>query len=133
MDCTNPPYFLKDGHIFDQSGNHIWLYPDVLKILQHLRQSKKNIALASRTNEPGWARDLLSKFNISHYFHLLEIYPGSKATHLNNISKKLNIPFNEIVFFDDEYKNIEDTGKLGVNPVLVSRGVTFEMVKRFII
>jgi magnesium-dependent phosphatase 1 len=131
-DCTNPPYFLEDGHIFDQTGSHIRLYPDVLKILQYLQQSKKNIAVASRTNEPGWARDLLSKFGISHYFDQMEIYPGSKATHLKNISKKLNIPFHEIVFFDDEYRNIEDTGKLGVNPVLVSRGVTFEMVKRFI-
>lgn len=129
-DCTNPPYFLRDGHIFDQSGNHIRLYPEVLKILQHLRLERKKIAVASRTNEPAWARDLLSKFGILHYFNPLEIYPGSKTTHLNNISKKLNIPFEEIVFFDDEYRNIEDTGKLGVNAVLVGQGITFEMVNR---
>lgn len=131
-DCTNPPYFLKDGHIFDQSGNSIRLYPEVLKILQHLRLEKKAIAVASRTNEPEWARDLVVKLGISSFFDQMEIYPGSKTTHLNNISKSLKTPFNEIVFFDDEYRNIEDAVKLGVQPVLVSRGITFEMVQRYL-
>jgi len=130
-DCTNPPYFLKNGQVFDQSGNHIRLYPDVLNILQHLRQFQKNIAVASRTNEPAWARDLLSKMGISHFFDAQEIYPGSKIMHLNNISKKLNTPFHEIVFFDDEHRNIDDALKLGVKPVLVGQGITFEMVNRY--
>ncbi len=58
-DATNPPYLWKNNKLFDQSGNWIRLYPDVIKIMNLLKENSKIIVVASRTYEPEWAQDLL--------------------------------------------------------------------------
>ncbi|KAJ3556165.1 hypothetical protein NP233_g12041 [Leucocoprinus birnbaumii] len=52
------------------------------------------------------------------FFHQLEIYPGSKLTHFKKLHKKTGIPYNQMLFFDDEYRNKE----------VESLGVTFQLV-----
>jgi hypothetical protein len=37
-----------------------------------------------------------------------------------------------MVFFDDEYRNIEEVGRLGVETVFVENGLDFNMVNAFI-
>lgn len=131
-DTTNPPYFWENGKLYDQSYNWIRLYPDVRKILNILREKGKIIAVASRTFEPGWARDLIRLFNIDHYFDLKEIYPTGKIQHFRNIQKHFGLPYNKMVFFDDEYRNIEDVSSLGVESVWVRNGVTFGLVGKYL-
>lgn len=59
----------------------------------------------------------------------MEIYPGSKIKHMECIHKKTGIPYEEMLFFDDERRNVE-TEKLGVTMQLVTDGVTWDEVER---
>ncbi len=131
-DVTNPPYFWRNEKLFDQSGNWIRLYPQVIDIFKKLKLQNKKIASASRTFEPTWANDLIKLFDIDKYFDRKEIYPSSKIHHFKNIQNYFQVPYSEMVFFDDEYRNIEEIGALGVKTVFVRSGITFEMVNQFL-
>lgn len=132
-DTTNPPYFWEKGKLYDQSYNWIRLYPDVIKILEHLKENDKTIVAASRTFEPGWANDLIQLFDIDKYFDLKEIYPSSKIQHFKRIQKHFQQPYHKMVFFDDEYRNIEEVGSMGVSTVHVTTGIKFHQVGNFLI
>lgn len=123
---TNPPYLWEEGRLLDRSGRWIRVYPDAVKILQTLRESGKIIAAASRTNEPAFANDLLQIFDLEKHFDVKEIYPGSKLEHLKKIQAQVDCPFDQIVFFDDELRNIEEVRTLGAKCVLVDGGISFQ-------
>lgn len=42
---------------------------------------------------------------------------SNKNQHLINLSKKYNIPFNKILYFDDSFTNIEGARELGINAI----------------
>ncbi len=128
-DCTNPPYKRVNQHVVDSSGREIKLYPDVRIILENLKEHNVNMALASRTEAPSWARQLLSLFEIEHYFDYQEIYPGSKIKHFKQLQKSTGLPFVNMVFFDDEMRNIKEVGGIGVNAIYVDEGVNSQIVK----
>ena len=131
-DCTNPPYYKMNGHIIDSSDRIISLYPDVKDILKELHKKGFEMALASRTSEPGWAKELLELFEISDYFRMQEIYPSSKTRHFNRLYQKTGIPFEKMYFLDDEYRNIEEVSGLGVNCLHVKNGVSRNEVFHFL-
>jgi len=131
-DCTTPPYKLENGIIRDSYGLKISLYPDVLEIINELKRQNCQLALASRTEEPSWAVQLLELFNIRHLFEFEEIYPTRKTVHFNSIQAKSGVPYNKMVFFDDEYRNIEDVSKLGVRCVYVNRGIEKYMFREYL-
>ncbi|WP_372652885.1 magnesium-dependent phosphatase-1 [Draconibacterium sp.] len=131
-DATNPPYYWSDGALLDQSNSEMELYADVIPVLEELKKNKRKIAAASRTFEPSWAQDLLHLFDIDKYFDLKEIYPSSKIQHFSNIKKYFGIDYSDMVFFDDEHRNILEVGKLGVEAVLVNDGLRKEQVFRYL-
>lgn len=131
-DATNPPYEWKNGRLLDQSGAWIRLYSDVTEILKELNVLGKFVVAASRTFEPMWARDLLHLFDIDRYFHLKEIYPCSKVAHFKRIRTFFNLPYSEMVFFDDEYRNIMEVGELGVQSFFVRDGISRSHVQQFL-
>ena len=45
---------------------------------------------------------------------LLQIYPGSKIRHFQQLSQTMGVPFDEMLFFDDEWRNREVETQLGV-------------------
>nr|WP_321357309.1 magnesium-dependent phosphatase-1 [uncultured Draconibacterium sp.] len=132
-DATNPPYYWRDGALLDQSNSVIELYPDVIPVLEELKKNNRKIAAASRTFEPTWAQELLHLFDIDKYFDLKEIYPGSKTQHFSKIRKHLGLNYPDMVFFDDEHRNIHEVGKLGVETVFVYDGLRKEDVFRYLI
>lgn len=128
-DCTNPPYHqLPDGRVFDSADREIRLYEDVLDILEMLENRGLQIALASRTSAPSWANRLTKLLGIDPFIQYREIYPGSKIQHLNNIARDSAITFGDMVFFDDEHRNIHDAKGIGVESIHVPNGVNYEMV-----
>ncbi len=127
-DHTQPPYTQRNGKIYDASHAEMKLYPDAIHILEELYHSRIKIAIASRTMEAGWAEDLLDKFNIAHYFKAIEMFPSSKIAHLKNIQEKTGIAFEDMYFFDDEQRNIDEVRSLGVNCFLVENGIKYEEV-----
>lgn len=131
-DCNQPPYYRRKGEVFDSRGANIMLYPDVKKILNELQRHEKIIAIASRTSAPTNAIELLNLFNISVFFHFKEIFPGSKIQHMNNLSRRSGVCFKEMVFFDDEMRNIHDTSSLGIQSIYVEDGIKFHHIINFL-
>lgn len=124
VDCTDFP-FRKDssGRIEDGSGRHLRLFEDVGDILDVVDHMDIPMALASRTEQPAWARNLLDLMGIRSRFAFEEIYPGSKVAHFQKLKIDSGVSFENMLFFDDENRNIVEVGDLGVNSVLVPNGL----------
>lgn len=101
-----------------------------------IRNKNIKIGAASRTSAPDLAREMLSYLRVPTtpststanpkaiaQFDYLEIYPGSKITHFNRLRKSTGLPFEEMLFFDDESRN-KEVETLGVTMKLVRDGVT---------
>ncbi|XP_067832957.1 magnesium-dependent phosphatase 1 [Heptranchias perlo] len=131
VDTHVDPPFKKhtNGTVVDSAGRTINLYPDVIDVLQSLRRDGILMAAASRTGEVAGANQLLSLLKLEQYFVQKEIYPGSKVTHFERIKHATGIQYSDMIFFDDERRNIVDVGKLGVVCILVSNGMTVELLK----
>jgi magnesium-dependent phosphatase 1 len=80
-------------------------------------------AVASKTDEPSWARICLAHLVIDDKGTTLgscfkdgmvEISYGSKTHHFRRLHQKTGIPYEQMVFFDNEYGNIRDVSTLGV-------------------
>jgi magnesium-dependent phosphatase 1 len=88
------------------------------------------LGLASRTSAPAIARELLDLFGIGHHFAHQQIYPGDKAAHFRALHEETGIPFRDMIFFDDEHRNIESVSRLGVAAHLVSSGMNATLLAK---
>ena len=131
-DHTNPPYYKHNGIVLDDDQRRIMLYPDVKPILDKLNSRNIQLAVASRTGAPDWADELMQLFDIKKYFQHFEIYPGSKINHFKSLQQKTGLKYNDMIFFDDEYRNIEEVGQLGVEVVFVEDGVDIALVEEYL-
>uniref|UniRef100_A0A7S3L5V5 Magnesium-dependent phosphatase-1 n=1 Tax=Amphora coffeiformis TaxID=265554 RepID=A0A7S3L5V5_9STRA len=75
-------------------------------------------AVASKTDEPEWARMCMEHMALddgtslaSCFEDRIEISYGSKVGHITRLHKKTGIPFSEMAFFDNEYGNIRSVSK----------------------
>ena len=130
-DHTSPPYRQVNNHVLDSENNAIFLYPDVRSLLKDL-QEDYSLAIASRTHRPEWARELLQLLEVNTYFSYQEIYPGSKTEHFHQLQHRTDLPFKEMLFFDDEIRNVNDVARLGVTAVLADEGITQKLVFRYL-
>nr|POE47057.1 putative magnesium-dependent phosphatase p8b7.31 [Quercus suber] len=129
--------------VTDAHGGHYGFYADVAGILSSIKEHNLVLGAASRTSAPTLARKMLDLLTIPassreeaersrkavNLFDHMEIYPGSKIAHFKSLAKKSGLPYEEMLFFDDESrnKNVED---LGVVMQLVRDGVTREEIDR---
>lgn len=104
-------------------------YKDVPKILQDLSKQGFKLGIASRTSAIEEAKKLVELFNWKHYFHYSEIYPGCKINHFKRFQQQSGLPFNQMLFFDDEYRNIRDVGSLGVTCIHAENGVSRSVIE----
>ncbi|KAK4051934.1 hypothetical protein OIV83_002639 [Microbotryomycetes sp. JL201] len=79
--------------------------------------------LKAKSRQEASASDTISSIKL---FDTLEIYPGSKLKHFRAIHEATGIPYEEMLFFDDESRNMEVT-KLGITFVLVRDGVNRQL------
>ncbi|KAM5239760.1 uncharacterized protein RBU33_026018 isoform 2-T3 [Hipposideros larvatus] len=118
--------FSSDGTVRDSRGQTIRLYPEVPEVLERFGSLGVPVAIASRTGEIKGAKQLLELFDLVRYFVHEEIYPGSKVTHFERLQQKTGVPFCQMIFFDDETRNIVDVSKLGVTCILVQNGMSLQ-------
>ena len=97
-DHLSPPFRISSKGVSDARGKIVNLYPDAMKIFQIIEDNNIPMAIASRTEEPEWARQLLNLLGIREKFKYEEIFPDSKVTHFNNLHEKSGIPFKEMIF-----------------------------------
>ena len=127
VDCTRPPYRRDaEARILDSAQRVMRRYSDVPEILDELEALGCPMALASRTEQPAWARELLDLMDYRHRFDYEEIFPSSKLVHFSNLKRDSGFPYSEMLFFDDEYRNIAEVGALGVNCIEIRRGLDRE-------
>ena len=125
-DCLSPPFQIDRGLVLDRHRRPVRLYEDVVEILEALDGAGVAMGLASRTNEPGWARELLDLLGLRGRFEFEEIYPGPKPAHFSELSRQSGFELARMLFFDDEARNIREVGALGVTCVEVSTGLNWE-------
>ncbi|KAJ6653031.1 hypothetical protein lerEdw1_010117 [Lerista edwardsae] len=128
---VDPPFQKSsDGTIRDRLGKTVRLYPEVPAVLEKLHSEGIPLAAASRTGEIRGATQLLDLFGLNRYFRHTQIYPGSKVTHFQRLSQETRTPLSEMLFFDDESRNIHDVSKLGVTCILVPDGMNLAVLQQ---
>jgi magnesium-dependent phosphatase 1 len=131
-DHTWPPYRKINNHVEDSENNTIMLYPEVQELIPELAEEYQ-LAVASRTHQPNWAIELLTLFGLRSFFSFLEIYPGTKVEHFHQLKKNSGIPFEEMIFFDDEMRNVDEVRRLNVDSILVDQGISDSLVKKHLL
>lgn len=130
IDCTSHPFKKgHDGTVSDSVGRRFRLFEEVEEILEELAAHAIPLALASRTERPEWAGELLDLWNLKERFLSREIYPGSKVSHFESLRRQTGIPYEEMIFFDDEERNVIEVGGLGVHCYHVKSGVSLVMLR----
>lgn len=120
--------------VFDQYNTEIRIHSGAKKVLRelYLKHPHIKIGVASRTDYPDWAEECLDLLEIDNgvklnqIVHYKEIYPGDKKTHFRALQKKSKLEFKEMVFFDNENRNIVSVGQLGVVSIYTPRGMRYE-------
>ena len=126
-DCLSPPFKLREKRIVDRGGRHVRFYSDVVSILDLCDERQVATALASRTEQPEWAKELLRLLDVMHRFAFSEIYPSSKLIHFASLFQSTGVAYDRMLFFDDEMRNIREVAELGVTSVFVEDGLTREV------
>lgn len=127
-----PPYRKIKDMIVDSEDKRMDCFPEVPRVLHNLHSKGYELAVASRTTYPEGAHSLIELFGWSRLIRYRQIFPGSKRTHFANLKLESGFAYKQMLFFDDEPRNIDDTTPLGVTAVLVSpeTGVTLAVIDR---
>lgn len=126
---VDPPFNKKtNGKVYDRYKKEVKFYPDVPDVLQNLHSKGFRLGIASRTSCGSEANDLTRLFDWDRFFHFRQIYPGSKTTHFLKLHKASGIAYEDMIFFDDEHRNIVEVGKMGVLCIFVEDGVSRKLV-----
>ncbi|KAI1283026.1 Magnesium-dependent phosphatase 1 [Halotydeus destructor] len=126
-----PPFKMaSNGDAVDSQGGKCNPYPEVTAILIELKKLGYDIAIASRTHTPERARELTKLLKWDQYFDYTEIYPGKKTAHFKEFKKNSKYDYKEMLFFDDERRNIQDLEAQGVISILVENGVNWGEIER---
>ncbi|XP_069113251.1 magnesium-dependent phosphatase 1-like [Argopecten irradians] len=129
---VEPPFNrTPDGKVFDARSREIRSFPDIEHILKKLKNSNFKLAIASEAFNKEEVRRLVTYFGWDIYFDHMEVYPGSKITHLLTIKKESGVDFPDMMFFDDERDHLSEVAHtcLGVTCIWANRGVSEEILE----
>ncbi|XP_067940480.1 magnesium-dependent phosphatase 1-like [Watersipora subatra] len=125
----------KVGTVLDGRNRKVKYYSDSPVILQTLSSEGYELAVASRSDTPDRVRSILKLLDWEKCFSYTQIYPGTlyigiftSNLYFDRLKKQSGTNFNDMLFFDDEPRNISDTSELGVHAVLVERGINWKVV-----
>lgn len=116
------------NHVKDKNGQTSNPYPEVTSILKELKNKGFILGVASRTSEIKGAKILIQTLGWNEYFSYQEIYPGCKVTHFESLSRNSKVELQDMLFFDDERRNIRDLTSHGVVSIFVKSGVNTETI-----
>lgn len=130
--------------VVDRLGEELTIHPGARVAIEEMlnrprwRRANAQIAFASRTDEPAWAmeamrllrvctdprgRDVTLEDAVDH----AEVYPvRSKTEQFHRLKEKSGVPFDEMLFFDNESRNVREVAALGVCCQYTPDGMTVE-------
>ena len=124
---VSPPVRKNDYMEFiDDEGNRYRPFKDVTKILKTLKEHclgpDGHIAIASRSTAKEVAMKVMEIFEWTQYISSFQIYHVSKERHMLEIKEDLKLEsFDQVLFFDDDERNVKPANDLGVLPFLVNQ------------
>ncbi|GKV02325.1 hypothetical protein SLEP1_g14779 [Rubroshorea leprosula] len=109
-----------------------YMYPHAKGILYGLKDKGINLAIASKSPTPDIANTYIDKLSIKSMFVAKEIFYSwtQKTEHFDKIHLRTGVPFNSMLFFDDDNKNIQAVSKMGVTSILVDNGVNLGALRQ---
>ncbi|PIA52304.1 hypothetical protein AQUCO_01000283v1 [Aquilegia coerulea] len=128
LDYTLWPFFCEDRSKREMPS----LYPHAEGILYALKDKGIDVAIASRSPTADIAKTFLNKLGIQSMLVAQEIFSSwcYKTEHFQRIHSRTGVPFNSMLFFDDEDRNIEAVSQLGVTSILADDGVNLEALRQ---
>jgi len=127
-----------DGNVEDRSGTKVKLMGFTREILRTIDRETTKIGIASSTDEPTWADECMEKIILDTdgerklkmadviWKDAVAIQKGNKSGHFQLIHRNTKIPYDDMIFFDNEPRNIRAVQPLGVQCVLTPDGMTKE-------
>ncbi|KAJ3671927.1 hypothetical protein LUZ60_008006 [Juncus effusus] len=107
-------------------------YPHSTAIIHALKEKGVDLAIASRSPTPDIARAFLEKMGVHNSFFISqEIFRswGPKIEHFKRIQRRTGVPYNSMLFFDDDYRMIQAVSEIGVTCIRVEDGVNLEKLR----
>ena len=109
---------------FPVARKDVNIFPAVWDVIQDIKKDESGVfsntkfAVASRTKSVEWAHDLLKQFELDDFFSYVQIFPGNKKEHFQNLKADSGIAYEDMLFFDDardgRYGNCVPVSNLGV-------------------
>jgi len=131
---SGAPFTKEDGRVYDRRGTEVRVYPAAAAALELVHKDPRfgetKVAFASRSNKREWCFDCMRLLEVGSGLSILdtssqtEIYSGSKRAHFAEIRKRSGVPFNEMLFFDNERLNITEVSQLGVTCLYTPGGMS---------
>lgn len=131
------PPFSKDknsGAVRDAAGEEVRVYPAVRAALLLMHDDPAwagtRVAVASRTHQKSWAEKCMKLLEMRPGLTLQdcvqynEIFPACKKQHFANLRSMSGVPYDDMVFLDNEFGNIRDVGQLGVTAIYTPGGMS---------
>ncbi|GLT26104.1 hypothetical protein SLA2020_011910 [Shorea laevis] len=108
------------------------MYPHAKGILHALKDKGIDLAVASRSPTSDIANTFIDKLSIKSMFVAKEIFASwtHKTDHFQRIHSRTVVPYNSMLFFDDENRNIQAVSKMGVTSILVGNGVNLGALRQ---
>ncbi|KAA0201688.1 hypothetical protein HAZT_HAZT004446 [Hyalella azteca] len=105
-------------------------FPESEEALELLSSTVGTMAAASSGVHAKAAEQLLQLLGWRKHFLCVEVGPGSKKTHFDIIHRKSLVAYEDMLFFDDEPRNVSEISALGATAVLVDKtdGLTIALV-----
>eukprot|EP00884_Botryococcus_braunii_P019679 jgi/Botrbrau1/6395/Bobra.49_1s0013.1 len=100
----------------ESSLEHVSLIPEAMGTLAALKRKGVPCALCGRSEQPQDALSLISRLRASALFDIQRMYQDTQQQfqQLAEIQKEAGVDFEEMMFFDDGRRNIQDIARLGV-------------------
>ena len=125
----------KTGRVTDCAGEIVHIFPDFPRIWSeiHTKYPDMQIAVASSTTHPRWAQRCLELFPMDPIAKTMHegldyraMYPRNKRNHFRQIHEESGIDYADMMFFDNEYYNIDTVSPLGVTCIYCPDGMTWK-------
>ena len=122
-----PPFRKEDKSLKDRSGNELYVYPEVSKVLDQIKKANYEIVFTSTSENPSQTLELLQLTGLDNYPFLTLFNDQPKPEQLQSIASKSGTPVANMIYFDVSRKNIEEIKPLGTTTFLIpDEGLTHD-------